>query len=196
MGRRTEVNRRRSRSPEAAPGERRQRERGRSARGARPGMGNGGGGGVGGEEQGCFPGNPGSPAPSHGQQPRAPQAPASPRHGRAGGTHLGQAAPVLGVLAAQHLLQLVHPGPVRAAAAPRRPPPVAPLRPRPFRVRAPPRCPPTWPRPAQAPTPAPPRAPGRRVSDQGAGRAGGSRVAAPEPAALPRRPQRAKPGLP
>lgn len=87
---------------------------------------------------------------SHQEQPALRRPPRASRRPGWGLTHLGQAAPVLGVLPAQHLLQLVHPEPVCAAAA-RPPPPVALLRPRPFRVRAPPRCLPTWPPLAQAP---------------------------------------------
>lgn len=107
----------------------------------------GGGAGRGGW-QSRFPGNPGSPArlPTTSNR-RSPGPREAPRRPGWGLTHLGQTAPVLGVLPAQHLLQFVHPEPVRAAAA-RPPPPVALLRPRPFRVRAPPRC---APRPGACP---------------------------------------------
>lgn len=104
----------------------------------------------------CFPGNPearlGFPRPA-----TALPRPANLRRGR-GRTHLGQASPVLGVLPAQHLLQLVHPGPSA-------PPPVARLCPRPFRVRRPrgPRLP--APRPGACPPgPDPRRRPARRAA--------------------------------
>lgn len=115
-GRRTQVNRRGRPEPSA---------RARASLGAR-GVGRRvctepGPEGEGGGRAELLSGHPGSPAPSHRRLP-APPSPAptpgarepAPRPG-GGRAHLGQAAPVLGVLPAQHLLQLVHPGPLRAS---------------------------------------------------------------------------------